>query len=56
MFRSFNLTGDAMLTSIADKLEAFEGIEADELRENDHLRKQMAVKADEILAALKDLI
>src|SRR5262245_27225716 len=42
VFRSFNLTGDAFFDAVADKLDAFEGIEHASLTKNAELRKQTA--------------
>jgi hypothetical protein len=56
VFRSFNLTGDPLMTKVADALDQFDGIEADDLRASPELRNHVAKKADEILADLSDLI
>jgi hypothetical protein len=56
VFRSFNLTGNALMDQIADRLEAFEGIDIEDIKTSDSLRKDLTKKADAILADLKDLI
>jgi hypothetical protein len=56
VFSSFNLTGDALMDKVAEKLNAFEGVEIDDLKNSDALRKHIAAKAEDILADLKDLI
>jgi len=55
-FRSFNLTNDPLLTSVADKLEAFEGVDIEDIKGSESLRKDLSKRADAILADLKDLI
>jgi len=52
VFGSFNLTNDPGLKRIEDALGAFEGIEADDLRNSKDLRDDTAKRAEEILAAL----
>lgn len=54
VFDSFNLTGDPSLKAISDKLAAFEGIEAEDLRKSKSLRDDTARRAQEILATLGD--
>lgn len=54
VFDSFNLTGDPSLKAISDKLAAFEGIEAEDLRKSKSLRDDTAKRAQEILATLGD--
>ena len=56
VFKTFNLTNDPLLNSISAKLTAFDQIDADDLREDGGLRKDIAKKAEDILADLKDLI
>jgi hypothetical protein len=56
VFRSFNLTNDPLLASVADKLDAFEGIEIEDIKTSGDLRKDLTKRADEILNDLRDLI
>jgi hypothetical protein len=56
VFRNFNMTNDPFLDSIADKLEAFEGVDIEDVKESPDLRKDLTKRADDILAGLKDLI
>lgn len=56
VFRSFNLLNDPLLESVADRLEAFEGIDIEDVKTSDMLRKDLTKRADAILADLKDLI
>jgi len=56
MFRSFNLTGDAFMNDIADKLDALTGIDAEDLRKDAGLREDTEKRANEILASLGDLL
>lgn len=55
-FRSFNLTNDPLLNSVADKLDAFEGVDIEDVKKSESLRKDLTKRADAILADLKDLI
>jgi hypothetical protein len=54
VFSSFNLTNDPIVNAIAEKLSAFDGIEIDDLKRDDKLRKHTTEKAKEILAGLSD--
>ena len=54
VFDSFNLTGDPSLKKIAAALEAFEGIEAKDLRGSKSLRDDTAKRAKAILEELGD--
>jgi hypothetical protein len=54
IFRAFNINGDAFLAEIADRLEAFEGIEHKDLTKSPDLRKDTAIRAAEIRGLLKD--
>ena len=56
VFRSFNLTNDPFMERIASQLDAFDGIEADDLRNSQSLRDDVAKRAAKILDDLKDLI
>lgn len=56
VFKSFNLTNDPLLTSIADRLTGLTGIDPDGLRNDPALRKDTVRKANDILKDLKDLI
>ena len=56
VFRSFNLTNDPLLNSVADRLEAFDGIDIEDVKTSETLRKDLSKRADAILADLKDLI
>jgi hypothetical protein len=56
VFKSFNLTNDPLLTSIADRLTALTGIDPDGLRNDPAYRKDTVKKARDILDDLKDLI
>jgi hypothetical protein len=56
VFRSFNLTGSPLMNQIADRLEAFEGIDIEDIKTSESLRKDLTKRADAILADLKDLI
>ena len=55
-FSEVNVLSDPLLTSIADKLDAIAGIDADDLRSSADLRTHVAKKASDILADLSDLI
>jgi uncharacterized protein YukE len=54
VFGTFNLTGDPHLQAIAEKLEAFDGIEIDDLKRSESLRKDTVKKAEDIMARLSD--
>ncbi len=56
VFRSFNLDNNPLMTSIADKLDAFEGIDIEDIKTSESLRKDLTKRADAILEDLKDLI
>ena len=56
VFRSFNLTNDPFMESIAVKLDALTGIDANDLRNDAGLRADTEKRANEILETLKDLI
>lgn len=56
VFRSFNLTNDPIMNDIADRLDAFHGFDANDLKHDDKLRKDVTKKAAAILEDLKDLI
>lgn len=56
VFRSFNLTNDPLLNSLADKLDGFMNIDIEDLKVDQGLRDDVSKKAAEILADLKDLI
>lgn len=56
IFSSFNLTKDPSIDKIINDLQAFDGIEADDLRNSKDLRKQITTKAEDILANLGDWI
>lgn len=52
VFRSFNLTNDPMLEEIANRLEAFHGIEHEDLTKSQALRIEVARKAADIKGLL----
>jgi hypothetical protein len=54
VFETFNLTNDPAIQKIADKLNAFDGIEIDDLKRSEQLRSHTVAKAKEILAGLSD--
>ena len=54
VFGSFNLTDDPGLAKIAEMLDAFENIDAKDLRNSKELRSDTAKRAAEILATLGD--
>jgi len=54
VFGSFNLTDDPLFERIAKELEAFDGIEADDLRNSQALRDDTAKRAQKILDSLGD--
>ena len=56
VFRSFNVLGDPFLDGLAKQLDAFENIDADDLKKDRHLRADVSAKAAAILDSLKDLI
>jgi len=56
VFRSFNLTNDPMLNSLADKLDGFMNVDIEDLKVDQGLRDDISKKADEILKDLADLI
>jgi hypothetical protein len=55
VFRSFNLTGDAMMDDVAKRLEAFSNIEHEDLTKSQALRADVAKKAADIRAMLGDI-
>ena len=56
VFRSFNVLNDPFLDGLAKQLDAFENIDADDLKKDKQLRAEMSKKAEAILDSLKDLI
>ena len=54
IFRSFNITGDPFLEGIAQRLDAFDGIEHEDLTKSAQLRADTAKRAKEIRALLGD--
>ena len=54
VFQSFNLTNDPGLNKIAEQLDAFENIEAEDLRKSKDLRDDTAKRAQAILSTLGD--
>lgn len=56
VFESFNLTGDPALQKIAEQLDAFDGIEAEDLRKNKSLRDDTTKRAQAILESLGDWV
>lgn len=54
VFDSFNLTGDPVLKKISDQLDAFSGIEAEDLRNSKELRADTSRRAKAILDQLGD--
>ena len=56
VFRSFNVLNDPFLDGLAKQLDAFENIDADDLKKDRQLRADMSKKAEAILDSLKDLI
>lgn len=56
VFRSFNVLNDPFLDDLARKLDAFENIDADDLKKDRHLRDDVSAKAADILASLADLL
>jgi hypothetical protein len=56
VFRSFNLMGDKLMSDIADKLDAFEGVDIEDIKGSADLRKDLTKKASVILDGLRDLI
>jgi hypothetical protein len=56
VFGAFNLNKDPSIQKIIDDLQAFDGIEANDLRNSKDLRKQITTKANDILANLGDWV
>jgi hypothetical protein len=56
VFRSFNVLNDPFLDGLAKQLDAFENIDADDLKKDKQLRADVSAKAAAILDSLKDLI
>lgn len=56
VFAAFNLTGDPLMTKVGDALDAFIGIDTNDLKNSAALRQHVTKSAEAILADLADLI